>query len=986
MGRHFLLTARGAITPTLRRVGPTTMRWFHQVCHIATSAFSHGVPPKLTDWTSTGGAYFVNDESGKGICVLKPEDEEPYAINNPKRSGELADEAATAAAAAAAAIPLPVPPTAVAGVSPPPPPPPPLISGSRRRRRKHTLLLESAAAAAAAAAAAPSAAAAVPPGPAPVAQYIRKGILPGEGAAREVAAFLLDHSHRAGVPPTALVLVRHPAMHVSKRYTALSRRAADAAERASVASAAAALREAAHWEAEERAAEHSRRAAAATAAVSRPTGVVGSGHALVSSGRAHGDSGSSSYYRGGSEDRGGEDGGTTMESLSPCVTDEGGSLCSPPLAGASGGELTASSPPSRMLLSQPLQQTMQPFSLSRPGGSSTSGVTGQRSPRHRHYLPGATAADSAAGVRGPADAQPRTVMSVMTVAPKQAGGGGGGGGGRGQQHQFRAPPTASSATDSGFSPTRVAAQSTPPSPAGIPGTLPSASSSIAAATSPLLSHRSRGGGSGGGGGGAGSASRSLLAPSPPLPAAPFSSTSTAATAAVGVAAGSKFSHYYAAASPSSSPPLPAATSLTTPTPMLLLLQGVPPLALNNSRGDGEPTSSSSSSSSIPSSSHHPLQQPRPSPSFGATGTASAACFSGAGGSGAYDFHHHNSPGVVLSSPLLLPIPPRLELMEDLLKLAGVPASSSSTTADSSAVGSAQRAATGTLSPSPPPFQACDSKRNSPIRPFSSSSSLSSHTRICPAAASPLLSAAETHSSRSKPETRGESHSPAKMYASSSSSSSSEYWANPTDPVSSTTMMLMGRDEGDGHPGGMGVVGGGSPYSSVAAAAAAAALTAAPSSSSIVLAVAPSFSLDNRVVVEAPLGSALLDVHGTSAPATAHSASPFLHTDDYDGHGRPLPSIAPGVSGAASVSPSLMLCEAGGGASAGAPSRIIAPGVGEAMQSSLMRRMTTPLPAVPVKRASLQLFVPHYCTAEEASSSLWPTEEVGDRGREGGVES
>ncbi len=28
---------------------------------------------------------------------------------------------------------------------------------------------------------------------------------PGEGAAREVAAFLLDHGHFAGVPPTALV-------------------------------------------------------------------------------------------------------------------------------------------------------------------------------------------------------------------------------------------------------------------------------------------------------------------------------------------------------------------------------------------------------------------------------------------------------------------------------------------------------------------------------------------------------------------------------------------------------------------------------------------------------------------------------------------------------------------------------------------------------------------------------------------------------------
>ena len=28
---------------------------------------------------------------------------------------------------------------------------------------------------------------------------------PGEGAVREVAAFLLDHDHFSGVPPTALV-------------------------------------------------------------------------------------------------------------------------------------------------------------------------------------------------------------------------------------------------------------------------------------------------------------------------------------------------------------------------------------------------------------------------------------------------------------------------------------------------------------------------------------------------------------------------------------------------------------------------------------------------------------------------------------------------------------------------------------------------------------------------------------------------------------
>ena len=34
---------------------------------------------------------------------------------------------------------------------------------------------------------------------------LRKGVLPGEGATREVAAYLLDHEHFAGVPPTAMV-------------------------------------------------------------------------------------------------------------------------------------------------------------------------------------------------------------------------------------------------------------------------------------------------------------------------------------------------------------------------------------------------------------------------------------------------------------------------------------------------------------------------------------------------------------------------------------------------------------------------------------------------------------------------------------------------------------------------------------------------------------------------------------------------------------
>lgn len=39
----------------------------------------------------------------------------------------------------------------------------------------------------------------------PSGEGLRKGTRPGEGAVREVAAYLLDHDHFSGVPPTALV-------------------------------------------------------------------------------------------------------------------------------------------------------------------------------------------------------------------------------------------------------------------------------------------------------------------------------------------------------------------------------------------------------------------------------------------------------------------------------------------------------------------------------------------------------------------------------------------------------------------------------------------------------------------------------------------------------------------------------------------------------------------------------------------------------------
>lgn len=45
-------------------------------------------------------------------------------------------------------------------------------------------------------------------GTSPSGEGLRRGSVPGEGAVREVAAYLLDHDHFAGVPPTALVSCR----------------------------------------------------------------------------------------------------------------------------------------------------------------------------------------------------------------------------------------------------------------------------------------------------------------------------------------------------------------------------------------------------------------------------------------------------------------------------------------------------------------------------------------------------------------------------------------------------------------------------------------------------------------------------------------------------------------------------------------------------------------------------------------------------------
>lgn len=182
----------------LSRIGKESLGLLHRAAHEATRSLDVlGLAPKLSDWESTGGAYFVRDPSSAGgfLAVIKPEDEEPYALNNPKRSGQVLDDADDGAPVLKA-----LRPTAVAAAVPSPllpPQHPPSTAGGKHRRGKRWPPT-------------PPLPAPRPPTPvdsnARVVEYIRKGILPGEGAAREAAAYLLDHNHHAGVPVRTLQL------------------------------------------------------------------------------------------------------------------------------------------------------------------------------------------------------------------------------------------------------------------------------------------------------------------------------------------------------------------------------------------------------------------------------------------------------------------------------------------------------------------------------------------------------------------------------------------------------------------------------------------------------------------------------------------------------------------------------------------------------------------------------------------------------------
>jgi hypothetical protein len=140
---------------------------------------------KLIPGNGTGGSYFLTITStspvslinsttvstrcivAEPVAVLKPSDEEAFAINNPKGFGPILD-------------------TDV---------------GKDGRRMKH-------------------------------------GILPGEGASREAAAYLLDFNHFARVPRTALVIARHEAFHTSHEFKVAAAIAAATTTTATTAAAA----------------------------------------------------------------------------------------------------------------------------------------------------------------------------------------------------------------------------------------------------------------------------------------------------------------------------------------------------------------------------------------------------------------------------------------------------------------------------------------------------------------------------------------------------------------------------------------------------------------------------------------------------------------------------------------------------------------------------------------------------------------------------
>ena len=128
-----------------------------------------GIAPALAP-SGTGGSYFLRDPDRNIVAVFKPVDEEAYAPHNPRGKASS---------------------TTFDGASSP--------DLDCYDQHSHSLALSGS-----------GSHTGTGPSVAGCQTSMRRGIRPGEGAHREIAAYLLDHGHRAGVPATAPVYITYP--------------------------------------------------------------------------------------------------------------------------------------------------------------------------------------------------------------------------------------------------------------------------------------------------------------------------------------------------------------------------------------------------------------------------------------------------------------------------------------------------------------------------------------------------------------------------------------------------------------------------------------------------------------------------------------------------------------------------------------------------------------------------------------------------------
>ena len=80
---RFVISAK-ANTPTLTLLGSGHEAPIHRLVEVTCAALASKTAPVLVD-DGLGGTYFIKDSDGTCVSVFKPCDEEPCALNNPKR-------------------------------------------------------------------------------------------------------------------------------------------------------------------------------------------------------------------------------------------------------------------------------------------------------------------------------------------------------------------------------------------------------------------------------------------------------------------------------------------------------------------------------------------------------------------------------------------------------------------------------------------------------------------------------------------------------------------------------------------------------------------------------------------------------------------------------------------------------------------------------------------------------------------------------------